>query len=168
VKLYKLYHTNLGIYPIVTKVILDNTFTTYESIYIAIREYKNKNVLLYIKNDFNNWDELNWLIPRLISEFYYVNVWTENLDDISNIHCNSLILSMNFTAFRYKNKILHDLTENDIVIFDVSIKEFKVIREMYEKKEFKFVPMLKNNNITYQQLAEAKIYSIPFLVMEEI
>ena len=128
-------------------------------LYDTIRETEGVTDVIFRENVEVNTDALFWVSPRLISEGYFVSVFSNDLPQFAYNRLISVIPHPN--EIRKNLKTLTALTKNDILVANVDTVDFLIFtRKLILNQNIQAKVMFNINKLHEEDLLSKGVYDI--------
>lgn len=172
-KNHRLTHSNLGFYPVSLFVQVTDEKPDLEEEYNRIKSFGCPDIIFHGRV-LENLKDMNWLIPRLASELFFVSVFQHLNPSIENIHnlfgVRRFIISIDKALLIKKYiKYLQSLQEDDTLILNFDIVETLIsAQNILRKKEVKCRLMFYPSKIPSEYIINHKLFDlVPYLTTKE-
>jgi len=161
------FNNGLGFFPVSLFIDFypDNS-VNLNDLYNTITSFNNVQDIIFRENVSNNLETLSWVTPKLISEGYYISLFSNNFVDVNY---NRLITTITHpNQFRKNIKFISVLTQNDIIILDFDDPNFVILtKKLLLKYEIKSKILFNSVKISVSEILNLKIYDMYPLEKEE-
>ena len=154
------FNKGLGRLPVSIIVdFYDDESVNIDDLYHTIKLMDDIRDIIFRENTPTNKNVLSWVTPKLISEGYFVSIFSDTFIPISY---NRLITTIYHPNEIRKNiNFLQKLIKMDIIILDVdSIDHLILCRKLLLKSQIEAMVMFNSTKVLCSQTIDAKIYDI--------
>jgi len=154
------YNNGIGNYPV--SMIIDfyeDEEVNVKDLYNTIKANEYIKDIIFRENTAVNEETLSWVTPKLISEGYFVSIYSDTLPYTSY---NRLITTITHPNLIRKNiKFLQALTDRDLIILDVDSLDYIIFcRKLLLKSQIKTKVMFNSYKVDSNKVIDAYIYDI--------
>jgi len=154
------FNNGLGFFPVSLFIDFYPTDPVeLNDLYNTITSFNNVQDIIFRENIDNNLETLSWVTPKLISEGYYISLFSNNFVDVNY---NRLITTITHpNQFRKNLKLMSALTQNDIIILDFYDANYiSLTKKILLKHEIKSKILFNSVKIPASELLYLKIYDM--------
>ena len=156
-----LFNEGLGFFPVSMFVCLDGN-ETIGDIYTRITRTEIHDVIFCKEvGKTMNYNILEWVVPRLLSELYFVSLIVTLPNKIPDLVVGRLIVKSDFLYIKKLVNRLKVLSENDILLLSMNnIDELRTSKDLLIKNKLKCRLMFNSSLLSDDSVINAGIYDV--------